>query len=92
MTDVLPVPTCAFLVIISPDGSANATNDLEAEVSCVRQATLSDIRRGCMEVVADIAAAQAADTVMERLNKPKPTQADKVRAQLKAREISHDEH
>lgn len=60
-----PVIT-AFVVIINPDGSAVAKNDLTPP-QVGRPATIADMRRACMEIVADIAASQTADVFMQKM-------------------------
>ena len=79
----------AFVVIIKADGSAVATADMTAP-AVSRTATLADMRRGCMEIVADIAASQAADAVMQNMaraaqNNAAEVQAAQIRANLAAR-------
>lgn len=73
---VAPVlPVTAFLVVVDEHGGRRPpalTTPLKVE----RQANLADIRRGCMEVVADVACHQLEDTVMMQLNLKPPTQAE----------------
>lgn len=78
--DGKPPALTAFLVIVNPDGSAVATNDLNAPPT-MRSAAIADMRRACMEISADIAASQAADMMMQKMATVASQQASQMQAQ-----------
>jgi hypothetical protein len=50
----------AFLVVVEPDGTSWATNDVNLDLVLERPPTLGDMYRGCAEVSKDIATSEAA--------------------------------
>lgn len=84
------IPVTAFLVVVGSNGAAIAYSDLKLPPAIQHVATIADMRRAVLEVAADIAAAQAADSVMERLDhraqSQQAVQAERIRMNLESRE------
>lgn len=83
-----PIPQTAFVVIINPDGDAEAYSTIDhwpAEVQ--RTPSLGDIRRGCSELINEINLQAGARFTIEGLASVvnTPTPADRVREALRQR-------
>lgn len=82
----------AFIVVIPDDGSpAYAVTQVPEGLEVHRQPTLVDVRRGALEVVADMAARAAADYVsMSFRAQPPESPAEKVKAARAKRAATPD--
>lgn len=83
-----PLPQTAFIVIINPDGDAEAYSTVDKWPADVqRNPSLGDIRRGCSELINEINLQAGARFTVESLAAVvnQPTPADRVRDALRRR-------
>lgn len=85
-----PLPQTAFVVVVDSFGDANAYGDLTQIPKCLqREATVSDIRRACSEVVTEInlqaTAKMSAFLSSQTINK---SHANEIRGALARRGIN----
>ena len=77
----------AFLVVVEPDGTSWATNDVNMDMVLERPPTMGDMYRGCAEVMKDITTSEASQrTVVLMMQATQQVaaqqQQDKIAAQL----------
>lgn len=88
--DAEPNALCAFLVVVTPDGSAFATSELGkiTEILPQRDATVVDMRRACQEVVHDVNAMQTAQQTVGLMQQQAQLMAEEARSQKIAQKLA----
>lgn len=88
--DATPNALTAFLVVVTPDGSAFATSELHkiAEILPSREATVVDMRRACQEVVFDVNAMQTAQQTVGLMQQQAQLMAEEARGQKIAQKLA----
>lgn len=81
----------AFVVVIPDQGMPYAILTVPEGLELTREPVVSDVRRACMEITADLNAQASAQYVLSILSKSEePSPADVVREALAARSGEHD--
>lgn len=88
--DPEPNAECIFLVVISPDGAAFATSEVQkiGEILPKREATIADMRRACQDVVHDINAQQTAMQTVSIMQQQAAAMAEQARSEKIAAKLA----
>lgn len=82
----------AFLVVIEPDGTSWATNDVNMDMVLERPPTMGDMYRGCAEVMKDITTTEASQKTVSLMMQAQAQMAhqmqqEKIAAKLASKGI-----
>ena len=72
-----------YSVLIEDDGTPTVRLEVPHGFEAPRQPTMRDLRRSILEIASDLNSRAVADYVVERLNPPQETTADRVAAAMK---------
>ena len=72
----------AFIVVKRPDGSYYATTDLTTEISVAREATRTEVKHGCYELLDALNVDSITASIINNLPKPE-SESSKVSSSIR---------